>query len=197
VACGGRHKKGPMCQHRASTTQDTSSRHDKLRTGRRRSQVPPITQPGPARKEKFPDCNVGRPPGVGRMASHRGRSCRSKSRSKAAPLSLDGEEGRWGSGPRRTDYDCRKFHLGPLYSVQSFNGMEQGHRWVSVMTRIRFKRKAALKARLDLEAQQLRDEAKSCPPGHKRDSLLRKARQNEITSNITEWLTSPGLKPPK
>jgi hypothetical protein len=75
--------------------------------------------------------------------------------------------------------------------------MEQIRRWVSVMTRIRFKRKAALKARLDLEAQQLRDEAKSFPPGHKRDSLLRKAKQNEITSGITEWLTSPGLQSPK
>jgi hypothetical protein len=65
------------------------------------------------------------------------------------------------------------------------------------MRRIWFRRKASLKARLDLEAQQLRDEAKLCPPGHKRDSLLRKARQNEITSNLTEWLMSPGLRPPK
>jgi hypothetical protein len=65
------------------------------------------------------------------------------------------------------------------------------------MRRIRFRQKASLKARLDLEAQQLRDEAKSCPPGHKRDSLLRNARQIEITSHIVEWLTSPGLQPPK
>ena len=65
------------------------------------------------------------------------------------------------------------------------------------MTRIRFKRKAALKARLGLEAQQLRDEARSFPPGHKRDSLLRKTHRNEIASDITEWLTSPGLQPPK
>src|ERR1700751_3141531 len=70
--------------------------------------------------------------------------------------------------------------------------MEQGHRWVPVMTRIRFKRKAALKARLDLKAQQLHDEAESCPPGHKRDSLLKKAKQNEIASDIIRWLTSPG-----
>jgi hypothetical protein len=83
--------------------------------------------------------------------------------------------------------------LGPLYSVPSFNGMEQGHRWLPVMTRIRFKRKAVLKARLDLKAQQLRDEAKSSPPGHKRDSLLRKAKRNEIASDIITWLTSPGL----
>jgi hypothetical protein len=65
------------------------------------------------------------------------------------------------------------------------------------MKRLRFIDKLSLKARLDLEAQQLRDEAKACPPGHKRDSLLRKARQAEITSHITEWLMSPGLQPPK
>nr|WP_275197762.1 hypothetical protein [Bradyrhizobium sp. CSA207] len=65
------------------------------------------------------------------------------------------------------------------------------------MKRLRFIRKASLKARLDLEAQQLRNEARSCPPGHKRDSLLRKARQNEVTSQITEWLTLPRWQPPK
>ncbi|WFU42898.1 hypothetical protein QA640_10865 [Bradyrhizobium sp. CB82] len=65
------------------------------------------------------------------------------------------------------------------------------------MRRRRFRQKASLKARLDLEAQQLRDEAKSCPPGHKRDSLLRRARQTEITSHITEWLVSPGSRPSK
>jgi hypothetical protein len=65
------------------------------------------------------------------------------------------------------------------------------------MRRLRFRQKARLKAQLNLEAQQLREEAKSCPPGHKRDSLLRKARQNEIMSQITEWLMSPGLQPPK
>nr|WP_248882541.1 hypothetical protein [Bradyrhizobium japonicum] len=65
------------------------------------------------------------------------------------------------------------------------------------MKRLRFIRKLTLKSRLGLEAQQLRDEARACPPAHKRDSLLRKARQDEITSDIIEWLTSPGLRPPK
>nr|WP_083513944.1 hypothetical protein [Bradyrhizobium manausense] len=63
--------------------------------------------------------------------------------------------------------------------------------------RCRFRQKMSLKARRDLEAQQLRDEAKSCPPGHKRDSLLRQGRQYEVTSHITEWLLSPGLQPPR
>ncbi len=60
------------------------------------------------------------------------------------------------------------------------------------MTRHRLIQKASLKARLDLKAQQLRDEAKSFPPGHKRDSLLSKSRHNEIT-NLAEWLISPGI----
>jgi hypothetical protein len=58
------------------------------------------------------------------------------------------------------------------------------------MKRHRFIRKASLKARLNLEAQQLRDEAKTFPPGHKRDSLLGKGRYSE-TTNFAEWLISP------
>ncbi|TYL83894.1 hypothetical protein FXB40_45675 [Bradyrhizobium rifense] len=65
------------------------------------------------------------------------------------------------------------------------------------MKRRRFIPKLSLKARLDVKAQQLRDEAKAFPPGHKRDSLLRKARQDEIASHVIKWLTSPGLQPPK
>ena len=63
--------------------------------------------------------------------------------------------------------------------------------------RVRFKRKASLKAQLDLEARQLRDEAEAFPPGHKRDSMLRRARQSQISSHLAEWLTSQGFQPPK
>ena len=62
--------------------------------------------------------------------------------------------------------------------------------------RVRFRRKASLKAQLDLAVQQLRDEAEAFPPGHKRDSMLRRARQSQ-TSHLAEWLTSQGLQPPK
>jgi hypothetical protein len=55
--------------------------------------------------------------------------------------------------------------------------------------RVRFRRKSSLKAQLDLAAQQLRDEAETFPR-HKRDSLLRRARQSQITSHLVEWLTS-------
>ena len=59
--------------------------------------------------------------------------------------------------------------------------------------RIRFRRKASLKAQLDLAARQLRDEAETFP-GHKRDSMLRRARQSQITTQIAVWLTSQNAK---
>ena len=58
------------------------------------------------------------------------------------------------------------------------------------------KQQELLKTRLVKDAERLRDEAKTLPPGHRRDSFLRKARQNEILANMTAWLSSPGLRPP-
>ncbi|WGD54117.1 hypothetical protein QA641_09545 [Bradyrhizobium sp. CB1650] len=63
------------------------------------------------------------------------------------------------------------------------------------MLRRRFKQMYRLK-RAFREAEQLREEAKRLPPGLQRDNLLRSTSQEEIASHITEWLTSPGLKPP-
>ena len=40
-------------------------------------------------------------------------------------------------------------------------------------------------------------EAAKLPHGKQRDALLRRARQLETASHINEWLSSPGLKPPK
>jgi hypothetical protein len=37
----------------------------------------------------------------------------------------------------------------------------------------------------------------TAPPGKEREELLRKARQAETASRIDEWLSSPGLQPPK
>jgi hypothetical protein len=55
----------------------------------------------------------------------------------------------------------------------------------------------ALDERLVDEAQRLRKQAKQLPYGKQREELLRKARQAETAAHITEWLTSPGLQPPK
>jgi hypothetical protein len=65
------------------------------------------------------------------------------------------------------------------------------------MLRRRFKQTVSLEERLSEEAKRLRVEAKSLPPGPDRDILIRKARQAETGSHMSEWLRSPGLLPPK
>ena len=60
-----------------------------------------------------------------------------------------------------------------------------------------FKQTQSLEARLAEEAKRLREEAKLLPHGAPREELIRKARQVEIGSHLTEWLTSPGLRPPE
>ncbi|WP_246756740.1 hypothetical protein [Bradyrhizobium diazoefficiens] len=62
--------------------------------------------------------------------------------------------------------------------------------------RRRFKQTISLEERLAAEAKRLRDEAKSLPPGAARDDLIRRARQAETGSHMSEWLRSPGLMPP-
>lgn len=65
------------------------------------------------------------------------------------------------------------------------------------MQRRRFKQVTSLEARLAEEAKRLREKARSLPPGAAREETLRKARQAETGSHMTEWLTSPGLRPPE
>ena len=63
-------------------------------------------------------------------------------------------------------------------------------------TRHRVRQTEALETRLAAEAERLRERARSLPPGAARDELLRKARQAETGSQMSEWLRSPGLQPP-
>jgi hypothetical protein len=51
--------------------------------------------------------------------------------------------------------------------------------------------------RLTQEAQRLREEASKARKPEDRARLLRKARQTETAAHISEWLTSPGLQPPR
>jgi hypothetical protein len=66
----------------------------------------------------------------------------------------------------------------------------------AVPQRRRIKQTQSLEERLADEAKLLRETAKSIPPGAERDRLLRKARQDETALHLTEWLSSPGLRPP-
>ena len=63
--------------------------------------------------------------------------------------------------------------------------------------RRRFKQTVSLEERLSQEAERHRKEAKSLPPGPQREDALRKARQAETGSHMSEWLRSPGLRPPE
>lgn len=65
-----------------------------------------------------------------------------------------------------------------------------------MLMRHRSKQADPLEIRLAAEAQRLREEANALPPGAARDEMLRKARQAETGSQMSEWLRSPGLRPP-
>lgn len=62
--------------------------------------------------------------------------------------------------------------------------------------RRRIKQTQTLEERLCDEAIRLREQAKLLPHGAVREALLRKARQAETGSHMSEWLRSPGLQPP-
>lgn len=63
--------------------------------------------------------------------------------------------------------------------------------------RRRFKQTRTLRERLTDQAASLREQAKLLQPGAVRETLLRKARQTETAAHMSEWLSSPGLQPPK
>ena len=65
------------------------------------------------------------------------------------------------------------------------------------MERRRFDHIEPLEERLAEEAKRLREEAKRLKPGAARDALIRRARQAEIGAHMSEWLRSPGLRPPE
>jgi hypothetical protein len=65
-----------------------------------------------------------------------------------------------------------------------------------VQKRRRFRTSQSLEVRLGEEAAQLRHEASELPEGLKRDHVLRRARQAETGSHITDWIESRGLRPP-
>jgi len=65
------------------------------------------------------------------------------------------------------------------------------------MQRRRFKKRIPLEEFLADQARRLREEAELLPHGPVRDEALRKVRQAEAGSHMSEWLNSPGLQTPK
>ena len=65
------------------------------------------------------------------------------------------------------------------------------------MQRSRSKRIISFEERLAQEAERAKTQAEKLPEGLARDLLLKKARQTETAMHISEWLASPGLRPPR
>jgi len=65
------------------------------------------------------------------------------------------------------------------------------------MQRQRTQHAASLDERIADHAQRIRNEAKALPPGRERQEMVRRARQAEVAAHISEWISSPGLRPPE
>jgi hypothetical protein len=59
------------------------------------------------------------------------------------------------------------------------------------------KRSQSFEDHLIEEAVRFRAAANDLPQGMARELLLRRARQAETASHVSEWLRSPGLQPPR
>jgi hypothetical protein len=57
--------------------------------------------------------------------------------------------------------------------------------------------KPTFEQRLAQEAHRVKERAKTLPHGQERERLARKARQLETALRINDWMSSPGLQPPK
>jgi hypothetical protein len=66
-----------------------------------------------------------------------------------------------------------------------------------IIKRTRIKHVKTFEERLADEAAHFKRLADETPHGPQRDLYLRRARQAETASHMSEWLKSPGLKPPE
>ena len=63
--------------------------------------------------------------------------------------------------------------------------------------RRRFNQASSLKDRLAAFAEEVREKASRLKPGPERDALLQRASQADTAAHLDEWVSSPGLQPPK
>jgi hypothetical protein len=68
--------------------------------------------------------------------------------------------------------------------------------YMQKQTRRRIKHTATFEERLAEEAKRFREAAEQEPPGMQRELLMRRARQAETASHMSDWLRSPGLRAP-
>ncbi len=65
------------------------------------------------------------------------------------------------------------------------------------MSRRRIGSTGTLQERCEAQAAAKLEAASRLPPGPERDALEREARQLQIAFHLDDWLSSPGLQPPK
>jgi hypothetical protein len=58
-------------------------------------------------------------------------------------------------------------------------------------------RKITIEEKWRQQSEAAKNEAQKLPHGKARDALVRKARQLETASQINQWLSSSGLRPPE
>ena len=63
--------------------------------------------------------------------------------------------------------------------------------------RRRVKQTRSLEDRMAEQATKLKEQANQLPLGQERDALLKRARIAETGANLSDWLTSPRLRPPQ
>jgi hypothetical protein len=63
-------------------------------------------------------------------------------------------------------------------------------------TRRRFKQTVSLEDRLAQEAQRLRKQAQGTPQGIQRERLIRRARQLDTASRLSQWMSLSSVRPP-
>jgi hypothetical protein len=63
--------------------------------------------------------------------------------------------------------------------------------------RSRVKQTRSLDERLAEQATELKAQADELPAGAERESLLKRARIAETGAHLSDWIKSPGLRPPE
>jgi len=58
-------------------------------------------------------------------------------------------------------------------------------------------RKITIEQNWHRQSEAAKNEAQKLPNGKEREALERKARQLKTASQINQWLSSPGLRPPE
>lgn len=66
-----------------------------------------------------------------------------------------------------------------------------------IIKRNRVKHERSFEERLLGAAREAREAARRLPPGKKRETLLRSARDTEAAAGINKWISSPGLELPE